>query len=355
MLLTRAAQPLCRLLHFPPLAATAAAAAPRTRAAPFPRRTFAHMAAAAPPVIISGARVEPVWTPSHELGEGAIWNESLQAYMHVDIYGPSRHCAGPAVYVHNPYAGNAFKCYPMPSFTGTVVPRAGGGAVVALKDGLATLDLDTGVVTPLANPEANGETRWNDGKASPEGRLWAGTMGVPGKVLPRLGSLYVLHVDGSTARAVGDVTISNGLAWSGDGRTMYYIDTPTGGVDAFDYDPATGALANRRTAFAIPPGTGHPDGCCMDASGNLWVAQWGGSRVVAYSPGEGGRVVAEVHLPTAQVSSVTFGGPGLTDLYITTAKEHLTPEQRAEQPHAGDIFMVRDVGWTGVPACVFRG
>ena len=163
------------------------------------------------------------------------------------------------------------------------------------------------------------------------------------------------EADGVTFRvAVPGVHISNGLAWAPGGRTMYYIDTPEDAVFAFDYEPATGALSNKRVAFKIPAGTGHPDGCCIDAAGNLWVAQWGGSRVVAYNPADGA-VVAEVRLPAAHVSSVTFGGDGLDDLYSTTAKEHLSAEERAAQPHAGDVFVVKACGFKGVPACTFAG
>jgi sugar lactone lactonase YvrE len=246
----------------------------------------------------------------------------------------------------------------MPSFVGTVVPSSarGGSAelLVALRDGFARVDIESGALTALANPDGVPTNRWNDGKCSPEGRFWAGTMGAPGLVKDGVGGLYVLDRDEVTARrAVSGVTISNGLAWSADGKTMYYIDTVTGRVDAFDYDAATGALANRREAFKIPEGTGHPDGCCMDADGNLWIAQWGGWRVVAYRP-ENGAVVAEVRVPAANVSSCTFGGPGLADLYITTAKEHLTDEERAAQPLAGHCFIVKNCGFKGVPANVFR-
>jgi sugar lactone lactonase YvrE len=138
-------------------------------------------------------------------------------------------------------------------------------------------------------------------------------------------------------------------------KIMYYIDTPKDCVYAFDYDAETGDVSNQRVAFPIPPGTGHPDGCCIDSSGNVWVAQWGGSRVVAYNPNAGGEIVAEVRLPAAHVSSCTFGGPGLKDLFITTAKEHLSAEERAAQPNAGDCFIVRDTGFVGVPAGEFRG
>jgi sugar lactone lactonase YvrE len=259
------------------------------------------------------------------------------------------------VYVHDPYTpGSEARVFPMPSFTGTVVPTADAALLlVALKDGIHELNTANGSLRLLANPDGVASNRWNDGKCSPEGRFWGGTMGEPGKVLPGVGSLYVLHRDGSAERALAGVTISNGLAWSSDGATLFYIDTPTGEVAAFDYCAASGALANRRSAFKIPAGTGHPDGCCMDSQGNLWVAQWGGSRVVAYRPSDGS-IVAEVRLPAAHVSSCTFGGPGLADLYITTAKEHLSAEERAAQPDAGCCFLVRNIGWTGVPACTYR-
>ena len=305
------------------------------------------------PVVFSGARVESVLPSSHELGEGAIFHGGR--YLHVDIYGPSGSGQpGPAVYSHDVSSG-ALRAYPMPSFVGTVVPCADGRrAAVALRDGVWALDLASGALSRLFPGLAPGaDRRFNDGKAAPDGRLWVGSMGAPGKVAPGAGTLYVCEPDGATFRAaLPGVTISNGLAWAPDGRTMYYIDTPEDAVFAFDYDAATGAIANKRVAFAIPAGTGHPDGCCIDAAGNLWVAQWGGSRVVAYNTATGA-VVAEVRLPAAHVSSVTFGGDGLGDLYITTAKEHLSPEERAAQPHAGDIFMVKNCGFKGLPACTF--
>jgi sugar lactone lactonase YvrE len=292
---------------------------------------------------------------SAELGEGALWHEGLQAYLHVDIYGPSKLCTSPAVFIHDPYATAAtVRVFPVPSFCGTVVPRASGGLAVALKDGVYALDLDSGATSLLVDPDGVPTNRYNDGKCAPDGRFWVGTMGQPGQVLPGVGALYCVEGPGKARKAVPDITISNGLAWDTGRGVMYYIDTVEDAVRAYDYDAATGEISNRRQAFAIPPGTGHPDGCCLDSEGNLWVAQWGGSRVVAYRPADGS-IVAEVRLPALQVSSCAFGGPGLRDLYITTAKEHLSAEQRAEQPEAGNCFLVRDIGWTGVPAGVFSG
>jgi sugar lactone lactonase YvrE len=317
-----------------------------------------------PPQIFEGSRVEVASTISCELGEGAIWHAGLRKYLTVDIYGPSTLCSGPAVYLHDTYANpNSLpQCIPMPSYCGTVVPSSARGGsselLVALADGFHCVDISSGTLKQhIANPDtlAPLSNRWNDGKCSPEGRFWAGSMGAPGKVEPGVGGLFVLDTCGGEARRVlSGVTISNGLAWTADGKTMYYIDTVLQRVDAFDYDAEKGDISNRRTAFTIPAGTGHPDGCAIDAAGNLWVAHWGGSRVVAFSPSEGGRIIAQVNLPAAHISSVTFGGDHLSDLFITSAKEHLSAEEKIAQPNAGNCFIVRDCGFKGVPACVYK-
>lgn len=166
--------------------------------------------------------------------------------------------------------------------------------------------------------------------------------------------LYVLDKDLSLRVLLKDVRISNGIAWSLDGRTMYYIDTPTMRVAAFDFDAVNGNISNERVAFTIPPGTGSPDGCTMDSEGKLWIAQWGGSRVVRYDV-DTGAVLAIVHLPTAHVSSVAFGGENLDDLYITTAKEYMDEATRAAQPLAGHVFIVRKSGFKGLPSLAFEG
>lgn len=305
---------------------------------------------------ILSSRVEVANAASARLGEGAIWIERLGLYASVDIYGPSNFCDGPAVFLHNPAGGqeSPLQVFPMPSPSSTVVPRARGGLIVALRSGLHALDPRSGTLDFLVDPGGSKPgRRWNDGKASPDGRFWGGTMGEP--VTPGAGSLYVVEPGLSWREAISGVTISNGLAWDTLRGVMYYIDTPTGAVAAFDYDAASGTLSQPRTAFTIPPGAGLPDGCAVDAEGNLWVAHWGGGRVVAYRAWDGGTAVAEVHLPAAHVTSCAFGGPGLRDLYVTTAWEGLTPPERSAQPHAGHSFIVRDCGFEGVPAGEFAG
>jgi sugar lactone lactonase YvrE len=227
---------------------------------------------------------------------------------------------------------------------GAAVPRAGGGWLLAAGTAFLTLDED-GTVTPLTEDLADASVvRMNDGKCDPAGRFWAGTMAFDER--PKAGSLYVF--DGSVRTVLEGVTISNGLAWSPDHRTMYYIDTPTGRVDAFDYDEDGGEVSGRRP-FAEVEG-GHPDGMTLDDEGCLWVALWGGGAVRRFDPS--GRPAGTVRLPVTNVSSCCFGGPGGTTLFITTSQQGLSPEQRAAEPGAGRIFRV-EPGVSGPPGFRF--
>jgi sugar lactone lactonase YvrE len=273
---------------------------------------------------IEGDRVEVALPASYELGEGSLYAPGLAegaGYLHVDILGRT-------VSVHRPDEpgagpGGAVVTYRMPSSVGTVVPVAGGKQLlVALAKGPALLTLGSGALAPIASAQVEADVpdnRTNDGKVGPDGRFYFGTMHAA-SVDPRppSGSLYVMDADGGVRKLLTGVTVSNGLGWTADGRTMYYIDTPTQTVQAFDFDAAGGTLSNGRVAFKIDPSLGKPDGMTMDTGDNLWVAMWGGSHVLGFRPD--GTLFARVRLPTAHVSSVAFGGKGLTDMYITTAK-----------------------------------
>jgi sugar lactone lactonase YvrE len=227
---------------------------------------------------------------------------------------------------------------------GAAVPRTGGGWVLAAGTAFFTLEED-GTVTRLTEDLADGSlVRMNDGKCDPAGRFWAGTMDY-GESRP----IASLHVYDGTARTVLDgVTISNGLAWTPDRRAMYYIDTPTGRVDVFDYDVDTGEITSRRPFVEVEGG--HPDGMTLDEEGFLWVALWGGGAVRRYDPS--GQPAGTVRLPVTNVSSCCFGGPDGSTLFITTSQQGLSPEQRAAEPDAGRIFRV-DPGVTGRPGTRF--
>jgi sugar lactone lactonase YvrE len=187
----------------------------------------------------------------------------------------------------------------------------------------------------------------NDGACDSRGRFWAGTMHLD--CVTCAGSLYRLDVTGEVHVMCRDVTISNGIAWSPDDSLMYYVDTPTLGIDAFDYEPETGAIAGRRRIATIEDGAGSPDGLVVDAEGCIWVALWEGWALRRYGPD--GTHLATVEVPASRVTKPAFGGESLTDLYITTARPE---EPDAAQPHAGGLFLARP-GVRGLAAHAFNG
>ncbi len=288
--------------------------------------------------------VELVLDAKAELGEGALWHAQAQRLYWVDIIRGE-------VHVYDPRA-QTDRTIRVGQQVGTVVPRRSGGLMLALHHGFASLDLDTEQVTVLNDPEqALPNNRFNDGKCDPAGRFWAGTMDMA--EAPGAGSLYRLEADLAVSKQVDNVTTSNGLVWSLDQTKMYYIDSGAQTVDAFDYDHATGAIANRRSVITLPKEYGIPDGMTMDEEGRLWVAGWGGRRLSRWDPADG-RCLQVIELPASQVTSCAFGGPNLKQLYVTTARTGLQPEVLAEQPLAGGLFVV-EVGVRGLPAYEFAG
>jgi sugar lactone lactonase YvrE len=278
------------------------------------------------------------------LGEGPVWDDRAGLLYFVDITGKK-------VHVYDPQK-KTDRVIEVGQQIGCLVLREQGGALAGLEGSIVALDLTTGAQTPFAQPERHlPNNRFNDGKCDPAGRFWIGSMAMKGPA-SGAGSLYRVDHDGSVAKMFGGATISNGLAWSADARTMYYIDTPTHQVVAYDADPATGAIANRRVAVTIPDGGGGPDGMTIDAEGMLWVAQWGGWQVGRYDP-RTGRLIQAIPVPAANVTCPTFAGPGLDELYITTARQGIA-EDDARQPHAGGLFRCRP-GVKGTPVSRFKG
>jgi sugar lactone lactonase YvrE len=222
---------------------------------------------------------------------------------------------------------------------GAIGLRGETGYMLVLRNAFAPLDQD--MVGPTEEVFADPEVRMNDGAVDPMGRFLAGSVAYD--VTPGRGRLYSREVDGSVSEILEGVTISNGIDWSDDGKTMYYVDTPTQGVDVFDYDLSTGSLSGRRRHVTIPEEHGSPDGITLDAEGCLWVALWGGGKVRRYSPS--GVVLEEVEVPASQVTSCAFGGRGLDQLFITTAGERLDLSA-PEHLLAGSLF-VADPGCLG--------
>lgn len=248
---------------------------------------------------------------------------------------------------HASYEGGALtdaRSYEVGRPLGAAVP-AEGGWLLAAGAGFYRLAED-GAVTRLTEDLADASViRMNDGKVDPRGRFFAGTMAYDES--PGVASFYAY--DGAVREVLDGVTISNGLGWSPDHRTMYYIDTPTRRVDAFDYDEETGAVRNRRPLFEVD---GDPDGMTVDDEGLLWVAVWGGGEVRRYEPS--GKLAARVRVAATNTTSCCFGGPDGGTLFITTSRQDLTPEQERAEPDAGRVFHVSP-GVTGPPATTFAG
>lgn len=285
---------------------------------------------------------EPLTDARCELGEGPIWWGDRLAY--IDIVGKAAHIFDPA--------SGEDRRIALPEMPGAIVPRQGGGWMLASQRGYARFDDAAGDFQLVAEVEASlPRTRFNDGKCDPSGRFWAGTMDMEER--EGIGSLYMFAPGAAPRPMLGGITVSNGICWSGDGRTMYYIDSPTREVSAFDFDPGSGALSNRRSVVRFGDGDGFPDGMTVDAAGRLWVAHWGGWRVTCFDPAFGARL-AQVNVPAEKVTACWFGGTALADLYVTTARVGLGAEERERQPYAGALFRVQ-VGATGLPAVPFAG
>jgi len=272
------------------------------------------------------------------LGEGAIWNHQTNTFWWVDIEGRKLN-------IYDPETKNNREI-DVKERIGTVVPSKNGGAIVALENGIFHLDLETEKMNFICNPLEELDTiRFNDGKCDPAGRLWVGSMSL--KFKKGMASLYSVETDGSFREVFGGVTVSNGIIWSKDHKTLYYIDTPLGNVRAWDYDIETGTISNERIVVSIPDGMGGPDGMTIDAEGKLWVAQWGGNMVGRWDP-ETGELIGKVEVPAPNVTSCAFGGPDLDVLYITTAGGD-NQKMREEYPLAGSVFKVSP-GVKGVKA-----
>ena len=264
------------------------------------------------------------------LGEGPVWDARRSSLFWVDILRGEIHEYRPADgYSHTISVGE---------YVGAVAPYRDGRLMAALKSGIVLIDPDTGEREAVGHPEAHlPGNRYNDGKCDPAGRFWVGSMSLQEE--PGAGSLYMIDHDRSITRQLEGVTISNGLAWSNDHRTMYYIDTPTFEVAAFDYDIATGGISNRRVAIRIPETDGYPDGMTTDREGCLWIAHWDGWQVTRWDP-HTGRKIHHIPMPAARVTSCAFGGDTGNDLYITSARTGLSEEELGRMRGAGGVWVV---------------
>ncbi len=272
------------------------------------------------------------------VGEGPIWDHRTQELVWVDIPAGALHRFDPRTGANVP----ALVGQPLAA----VALRAAGGFVLALRDGFAISDAGEVAVVAAVERENPG-TRLNDGACDTAGRFWAGSM--HRGQLPGAGSLYRLDADHTVTAVLDGVTISNGIGWSPDNDLMYYVDSPSGGVDVFEFDLSSGDVSNRRRLVTIQPADGLPDGLAIDESGALWVALWDGGQVRRYAPS--GELIGIVELPVRQVTKPAFGGPSLDRLYVTTAA---AGTDASIDPLAGGLFCA-EVGVRGIEAPLFRG
>jgi sugar lactone lactonase YvrE len=277
------------------------------------------------------------------LGEGPLWHASRRQLVWVDIEGHDIHLSDPDT--------GADERIHVAEHIGCVVAAGDDLLVLGLRSGFAVLDLAARRRVHIEDPEHHlPDNRFNDGKCDPAGRLWAGTMAIDES--HGAGALYRLDPDLTVHLMIPSVSISNGLDWSLDHRTMYYVDSPTRRVVAYDYDERTGAIGNPRAVFQVPEDAGFPDGMSIDEEGCLWIALWNGARVIRLDPARG-EMVDRIDMPVSRPSSCAFGGADLDELFITSAS-NLPPVRRAREPQAGGVFRVRP-GVRGLPAVDFAG
>lgn len=286
-------------------------------------------------------QVEVAVRGADRLGECPLWDERDSVLWWIDSRWPALKRLDPAT--------GAVMMLVLPEVVGSVAFRARGGFLAATKSGIHFMDAASGALEGKANPEAAlPDNRFNDGRCDRAGRFWAGTMSDVKR--DPAGSLYRFDADFACTRLRNAIIIPNSLAFSPDGRTMYFADTNRHTIWAYDYDPDSGAATGERV-FA-DTGNGRPDGSCVDADGCLWNAEYGAWRLLRYTPD--GEVDRVLEVPVANPTCCCFGGDDLGTLYVTTATQRLAPEDLAKQPLAGSVLALRP-GVRGLAESRFAG
>jgi sugar lactone lactonase YvrE len=278
-------------------------------------------------------------TATAQVGEGPVWVDSVQQLLWVDIVLGQIHSSG---------LEGATTTVQAPTMVGAVAPRCTGGLVAATREGIAIISADGRFENRL--PMLASGQRMNDAKCDSQGRLWAGSTDMA--FATGLGALHVLFPDWTVRTLLEGLTLPNGLGWSPDDRTFYLADSMEHVIWAFDFDPAAAALSRRRMLRRFDRSQGMPDGLCVDASGCLWIAMWGGGRIIALAPS--GEVISEIVLPVHQPSSCAFAGRNLDRLCITSAREGLGLADDDPAPD-GSVLCVEGIGARGMHTAAFGG
>ena len=280
---------------------------------------------------------KPIYPTRAIVGEGSLWDHDNQRLLWVDILDHK-------IFAFDPLTGSNLG-FDLGQDIGTVVITENGLWAYADENGLGFLDPVTGIKSKGPQPEMkNAHIRFNDGKCDPRGTLWAGTMAYSCE--EGAGTLYEFNSLGEVRERISNVTISNGLVWNKSCTVFYYIDSTTYKVYKYDYDITTGSIQNRKTIATIDPSIGLPDGMAIDTEDHLWVAIFGGGRVIRIDPTTG-NVVYEVRLPVPKVTSCAFGGKDLNQLFITTAAYEMDSDELLKYPYSGSLF-VAELPFKGV-------
>lgn len=277
------------------------------------------------------------------LGEGPVWDWKKQRLLWVDIEGNGLNLFNPRNQEHRQLTFDGM--------LGAVVPIENGTVLLALESGLATFDLvDERLIKHPVLENSNPEMRYNDGKVDPNGNFWIGSMHK--KAAPKTGDLYRVDTQMNTTKHIADTSISNGMAWTSDQKTFYYIDTTAYEVWQYDYDITTSEIKNKQVAFSIPKDFGGPDGMSIDSEDMLWIAHWGGNCIRRWNPNTG-EVLEKIEVDAPHVTSCCFGGNDLKTLYITTARSGLSQSQLEAFPLSGGLF-IYESHVKGTPITYFK-
>jgi len=262
------------------------------------------------------------------LGESPWWDADNNSLVFIDIEGKAFYTIN---HLTRKVEEHKTKWHP-----GTIVPTNKGNFLIAEGNTMYIANAEGLELCQLSTLNYSTDSlRFNDGKCAPNGTFWVGT--VDCKYYSKPTARLYSFVDKNICTVLENITISNGICWSPDGQTMYYIDSPTRTVKAFDYDLETSRVSNERIAIRTPEKWGTPDGCCSDSKGNIWVAQWGGSCVALWNPTTGS-LIKKLDVPAKNVTAVALGGENLDQLFITTASIAMEPGEENNYPNAGCIF-----------------
>jgi sugar lactone lactonase YvrE len=289
-------------------------------------------------------KVEILYPAQSLLGEGPLWHAERNSCFWVDIER--------GILFEYHWINKATKTWKFNGRLTSVCPSKENCLILSLNTGIARFDLNTEKLELLINIESGiTNNRCNDAKCDSSGRLWIGTMDMSFK--PGASSLYCIDKNLSVKKKLGNLTISNGMAWTADNKRMYFIDSPTQTIQSYSFESISGDILFEKNAVYIPEEMGTPDGMCIDSEGMLWVAHWGGYGVYRWNP-LNGDLLEKIEIPVPHVTSCAFAGENLDHLIITTARGDLNEDELKKYPESGNVFILKTkVRGTEPNNCIF--